>query len=232
MRVAIAEDGALFREGLELLLRQAGLEVVLSVGTADELLARLAGDDLPDAVILDIRMPPDFRDEGLVAAEDLKQRYPRLGVLVLSAYVETIYAIRLLTPGLPGVGYLLKDRVGNVEILRDALRRVSAGEQVVDADVVGRLLAARRRDTELGALTPREHETLRHLAEGRSNAGIGQLMNLSAKTVETHVANLFAKLNLQTSGDDNRRVLATLVWLRVNPGAGPTEGTERKIHYT
>jgi DNA-binding NarL/FixJ family response regulator len=224
VRVAIADDGALFRAGLELLLRQAGLDVTLSVGTADELLARLPDDHLPDAVILDIRMPPNYSDEGLAAAEYLKQRHPRLGVLVLSAYVETVYAIRLLTPGLPGVGYMLKDRVGNVEVLHDALRRVSAGEQVVDADVVSRLLAARRRDTELGALTAREREVLRHMAEGRSNAGIGQQMNLAAKTVETHVANVFGKLKLQTSGDDNRRVLAVLAWLRVNPGAAPPGG--------
>jgi DNA-binding NarL/FixJ family response regulator len=217
VRLAIADDSALFRDGLRLLLEGAGLEVVLAAGTAAELIVRLPTDPLPDAVVLDIRMPPTFTDEGLIAAEELKRRHPGLGVLVLSAYDETVYAARLLALGPHGVGYLLKDRVGDIAALRDALERVTAGGQVIDADIVTRLLLRRQRGSELDALTPRERDVLRHMAEGRSNAGIGQKMSLAPKTIESHVASVFAKLRLPQSGDDNRRVRAVLAWLRVHP---------------
>jgi len=213
MRVALADDSALFRRGLAMLLSAAGVEVVAEARTGVELVERVAVDP-PDVVVLDIRMPPTFTDEGLATAEQLRTRHPGIGVLVLSTYAETPYAVRLLGSDSRGLGYLLKDRVDNAETLRDALVRLIAGESVIDPEIIARLLARQRTASTLRQLTGRERDVLRLMAEGRSNAGIGQKLCLSPKTVESHVASLFTKLRLPAAADDNRRVLAVLTWLR------------------
>ncbi|GIE99209.1 response regulator transcription factor [Paractinoplanes rishiriensis] len=213
MRVALADDSRLFRDGLAMMLTAAGIDVGARVGTGRELLAVVAADR-PDAVILDIRMPPSFTDEGLRTAEELHDRYPQVGVLVLSTYAESSYAARLLGERAGGVGYLLKDRVDDVGTLRDALQRVVRGEAVVDQEVVLGLLRSRRRAHELGRLSDREREVLRLMAQGRSNAGIGRHLHLTAKSVEAHVSSVFTKLDLYATADDNRRVRAVLAWLR------------------
>ncbi len=213
MRVALADDSALFRRGLATLLATSGVEVTAQVPSGAELLVAVAAD-LPDAVVLDLRMPPSFTDEGLVVAERLRARFPTLGILVLSTYAEVAYASRLLQTGTRHVGYLLKDRVEDSDALLDALRRVVAGESVVDADIVRRLLGRQRITQTVDQLTAREKEVLQLMAEGRSNAAIGKELYLSAKTVETHIAQVFAKLGLPQSSDDNRRVLAVLTYLR------------------
>ena len=213
MRVALADDSALFRRGLATLLAASGVEVTAAVPSGAELLVAVAADQ-PDAVVLDLRMPPSFTDEGLVAAEQLRARFPTLGILVLSTYAEVSYAARLLSTGPRHVGYLLKDRVEDSDALLDALRRIVAGESVVDPDIVSRLLGRSRRTTAVDQLTAREQDVLRAMAEGRSNAAIGKELFLSAKTVETHIAAVFSKLGLPQSSDDNRRVLAVLTYLR------------------
>jgi DNA-binding NarL/FixJ family response regulator len=213
VRVALADDSNLFRAGLRSLLTTAGITVAVEAGDAEELLAVIAADP-PDAVIMDVRMPPTYTDEGLVAAETLTTRHPGIGVLVLSTYSETAYAVRMLEGGGRGVGYLLKDRVDDVTALVDALQRVTAGQSVIDTDIVARLITQRRRSNEVACLTSRERDVLRHMAEGRSNAGIGQALGLAARTVEAHVASVFTKLHLAAGGDDNRRVLAVLKWMR------------------
>lgn len=213
MRVALADDSALFRKGLAALLDASGVEVTAAVASGAALVDAVAVD-LPDAVVLDLRMPPSFTDEGLVTAERLRARYPALGILVLSTYAEVSYAARLLQTGTRHVGYLLKDRVEDSEALLDALRRVVAGESVVDPDIVRRLLGRQRITQTVDQLTPREREVLQLMAEGRSNAAIGKELYLSAKTIETHIAQVFAKLGLPQSSDDNRRVLAVLTYLR------------------
>jgi DNA-binding NarL/FixJ family response regulator len=213
VRVALADDSALFRKGLAALLGASGVEVTAGVPSGAALLQAVAVD-LPDAVVLDLRMPPSFTDEGLVTAEQLRARYPELGVLVLSTYAEVAYAARLLQSGTRHVGYLLKDRVEDSDALLDALRRVVAGESVVDPDIVRRLMGRQRITQTVELLTPREREVLQLMAEGRSNAAIGKELYLSAKTVETHIAQVFAKLGLPQSSDDNRRVLAVLTYLR------------------
>ena len=213
MRVALADDSALFRKGLAALLGASGVEVTAGVPSGADLLNAVAVD-LPDAVVLDLRMPPSFTDEGLVTAEKLRARYPALGILVLSTYAEVAYAARLLQTGTRHVGYLLKDRVEDSDALLDALRRVVAGESVVDPSIVRRLLGRRRITQAVDQLTAREREVLQLMAEGRSNAAIGKELYLSAKTVETHIAQVFAKLGLPQSSDDNRRVLAVLTYLR------------------
>lgn len=212
MRVALADDSALFRQGLTLLLGAAGVEVTAQARTGQELLARIDNHP-PDVVILDIRMPPTFTDEGLQAAEIVRSRHPDVGILVLSTYTETPYAVRLLQACQGKVGYLLKDRVDDAAALLDALTRITAGESVIDPEIVTRLVARPRRSP-LSELTDRERDVLRLMAEGRSNAGIGQALFLSPKTIETHVASVFGKLNLPPASDDNRRVLAVLTWLR------------------
>ncbi|GIF62837.1 DNA-binding response regulator [Asanoa ishikariensis] len=216
MRVALADDSALFRTGLVLLLGAAGVEVTTQAGDGRSLLAAIAADE-PDAVLLDVRMPPSYTDEGLVVAEQVRLRHPRVGVLVLSTYARSSYATRLLGNGMSGLGYLLKDRVDDVATLRDALDRVVRGESVVDTEIVARLLDRQNGFRGLERLTGREREVLRLMAEGRSNKGIGQRLHLNAKTVESHVSAVFAKLGLHAAEDENRRVLAVLAWLRAAP---------------
>ena len=213
MRVALADDSALFRSGLARLLTGAGVTITGQAGDGVELL-RLVDADPPDAAIVDIRMPPTWSDEGLVAADQLRTRHPTIGVLVLSTYTDTVYAARLLGNDAGGLGYLLKDRVADIPELLDALTRITNGESVVDAEVVNRLVARRDQNRELTQLTNRERGILHEMAEGRSNAGIAQKLFLSRRTVENHVASVFVKLGLPPTADDNRRVLAVLAWLR------------------
>lgn len=223
MRVALADDSALFRNGLTLLLDGAGVQVGIQAGDGDELLARLArcpAEQWPDVVILDIRMPPTFSDEGLVVAERLKRAHPALGVLLLSTYALTGYAGRLFGTHAGGLGYLLKDRVDDVDALTDALERVAAGRLAIDEEIVAGLLAHRRKASELEILSARERSVVALMAEGRSNQGIGARLNLSPKTVENHIASIFAKLGLSNTSDDNRRVLAVVAWLRATIPAG------------
>jgi DNA-binding NarL/FixJ family response regulator len=208
----IAEDAVMMREGLVRLLSDRGHEVCAAVADAEALLAA-AGGHQPDVAVVDIRMPPTHSDEGLRAALELRRRYPRLGVLVFSQYIETRYASQLLAGGAAGVGYLLKDRVAEVAEFTDALARVGAGGTALDPEVVSQLLLASRRASGVSALTPREREVLALMAEGRSNAGIASALVLSAGAVEKHVASIFGKLGLPPSESDNRRVLAVLRYL-------------------
>jgi DNA-binding NarL/FixJ family response regulator len=212
MRIVICDDSALFRRGLALLLADVGVEVVDQARDTAQLYAALP-TCAPDAVILDIRMPPTFTDEGLTAAADLRRDHPHLGILVLSTYAETVYAIRLLETG-PGVGYLLKDRVDDATILRDAIERVTRGETVVDPDIVNRLFARRREQKVVDRLTERERHVLALMAEGRSNTAIARTMHLGEKTVESHITAVMTKLDLEPTPDNNRRVLAVLTWMR------------------
>jgi DNA-binding NarL/FixJ family response regulator len=215
VRVVLVDDLALFRKGLAALLEAIGVEVVGQAGTAEEGLTQVALTT-PYVVVMDIEMPPTFTDEGLVAARQLKERYPGIGVLVLSGHVRPAPAARLLDGQLNGVGYLLKQRVDDAEPLRDALDRIRRGELVLDSDVVQALLRRRQNAQPLAELSSREREVLALMAEGRSNAGIAQNMNLAVKTVEKSVASIFIRLELQTDTDDNRRVLAVLAWLRAS----------------
>jgi DNA-binding NarL/FixJ family response regulator len=221
VRIGIAEDSALFREGLEMQLTRLGLEIVISAHTGDELLARAEQHPI-DAAILDVRMPPTFTDEGLRTAEQLAARHPGTGILVLSAYAELAYATRLFADGTGHRGFLLKDRVDNAAALRDALERVRRGESVIDDTLIARLLGRQRQLSRLDVLTERERLVLQHMAEGRSNAGIAAIMALAEKTIESYVARIFAKLSLTGTQDTNRRVLAVLAWLRSSPlASGP-----------
>jgi DNA-binding NarL/FixJ family response regulator len=212
VRVVIAEDAVMMREGLVRLLSDRGHEVCAAVADPEALLAA-AGRHQPDVAVVDIRMPPTHTDEGLRAALELRRRHPYLGVLVFSQYIETRYASQLLAGGAAGVGYLLKDRVADVAEFTDALARVGAGGTALDPEVVSQLLLASRRASGVSALTPREREVLALMAEGRSNAGIASALVLSAGAVEKHVAGIFGKLGLPPSGNDNRRVLAVLRYL-------------------
>jgi len=216
MRVAIADDSGLFREGLALLLETAGVEVAAQARSGEELFAVLPklGEAALDAVVLDIRMPPTFTDEGIRAAHQVRRERPGVGVLVLSTYAETAYAVQLLEQGARGLGYLLKDRVDDAGSLREALERVVGGETVVDPQIVERLLRRRSGAPAVEKLSEREREVLTLMAEGRSNAGIARRLHLGLKTVEGHVANIFMRLELNSDSDDNRRVLAVLSWLR------------------
>jgi DNA-binding NarL/FixJ family response regulator len=213
MRVVIADDSMLQREGLARLLTEAGFEVVGTMATADELLARI-GLLRPDVAIVDIRMPPTHTDEGIVAAQGIRRSHPGVGVLMLSQYLESGYAARLLEEVPEAAGYLLKDRVSDIAVLADALRRVGEGECVVDPTIVSRLMHRPRQHDPLDQLTERELEVLALMAEGRSNHAIGQSLYLSPKTVEFHVRLIFQKLGLEQSADDHRRVLAVLAFLR------------------
>ena len=212
MRVMIADDSLLFREGLASVLRASGVEVVASTGTADDLIERIAADP-PDVAILDIRMPPTHTHEGLAAAAVIGERFADVGVLVLSQYVETHYALQLVSEAPRGVGYLLKDHVVHLDELTDALRRVAAGGLVVDPSVVAQLVNRPRTRNPVDELTDREREVLGLMAQGRSNAAIGSRLFLSEKTVEAHIRSIFTKLDLVVTSDDNRRVCAVLAYL-------------------
>jgi DNA-binding NarL/FixJ family response regulator len=209
MRVVIAEDLALLRDGLVRLLRDNGFEVVGAVGDADALV-HAARRERPDVAIVDIRLPPTFRDEGLRAALELRRTVPETAILVVSQYVEHAYATELLAEGGGGVGYLLKDRIMNVDDFVEAVRRVAAGGTALDAEAVAQLVSRRG---PLDALSPREREVLALMAEGRSNAGIASSLVLSLGAVEKHIASIFSKLRLPPSPDDHRRVLAVLAYL-------------------
>jgi DNA-binding NarL/FixJ family response regulator len=213
LRVALAEDSFLLRQGVARLLEDTGFEVAWQAGDADELLARAAADP-PDVALVDIRMPPTFSDEGLRAARALADSAPEVGVLILSQYVETDFAYEILAGESPGRGYLLKDRVSDLDAFADAVRRVGEGGSVVDPEVVDALLKRQRAATPLDALTEREREVLALMAEGRSNQAIGDRIHLSPKTIETHVHAIFTKLGLEPTPDDHRRVLAVVTYLR------------------
>ena len=213
MRIVIADDAVLVREGVAHLLIENGLEVVDQVGDADALLVAVR-DTRPDVALVDIRMPPTYTDEGLQAAREIRMRYPQTAVLVLSQHLELEYALRLVQERPESVGYLMKERVGRVQQLIDALERVAAGECVVDRAVVDELLASRREVDPIAQLTPREKEILALMAEGRSNQGICHALWLSPKTVETHIRAAFSKLGIKGASEDNRRVLAVLAYLR------------------
>ncbi|GLY14406.1 response regulator transcription factor [Kineosporia rhizophila] len=214
----MADDSTLFRGGLRLLLSQVGVEVCLEAGNGDELLAGIA-EARPEVAILDIRMPPTYTREGLQTAARIREIDPGIGVLILSTYAETTYAAELFANGSSGRGYMLKDRVDDVATLRDALVRLAAGESLVDTTLVDSLIGHSRRQDALAALTVRERQVLRQMAEGRSNAGVASVLNLSHKTVENYAASIFGKLDIPAGSDDNRRVLAVLSWLRAGPGA-------------
>jgi DNA-binding NarL/FixJ family response regulator len=213
MRVVIADDAPLIREGVARLLTENGLEVVAQADDAVSLLICVR-DLRPDVALVDVRMPPTHTDEGLRAAGEIRSRYPATAVLVLSQHLEPEYALRLVDDRPERTGYLLKERVGRVEQLLDAVQRVAAGECVVDRAVVEELLARRREADPLEELTPREREILALIAEGRSNQGICHTLWLSPKTVETHIRGAFAKLGIKAAPEDNRRVLAVLAYLR------------------
>jgi DNA-binding NarL/FixJ family response regulator len=212
MRIVIAEDAAVLRDGLVELLTRRGHQVVAAVADGDALRAAVA-EHHPDVAVVDIRMPPTHTDEGLRAAIALRRDHPRLGVLVFSQYIETRYAAQLLAGRADGVGYLLKDRVAEVRDFVDALTRVAAGETVLDPEVVTHLLGASRRGGALDTLTDREREVLALMAEGRSNTAIATTLVLTQGAVEKHVTSIFAKLGLPPSHDDHRRVLAVLRYL-------------------
>ncbi|MGH3764719.1 MAG: response regulator transcription factor [Pseudonocardiaceae bacterium] len=211
MRVVLAEDSLLLREGLVRLLDEAGAEVVAAVGDGDALIDAVQVLR-PDVAVVDVRMPPSFTDEGLRAALEIRRRVPATGILVLSQYVEESYAADLLAAG-GGVGYLLKDRVSKLAELSDALARVAGGGTVLDPEVVSALLTHRRRRDPLGALSPREREVLALMAEGRTNTAIGRTLVITSGAVEKHISSIFGKLGLSPSGDDHRRVMAVLTWL-------------------
>jgi DNA-binding NarL/FixJ family response regulator len=215
MRVVIAEDLALLREGIVALLRENSIEVVAQVEDGPALLRAIAGHH-PDLAIIDVRLPPTFTDEGLRAAIEARHRQPELGVLVLSQYVETAYASELIGENTAGIGYLLKERVGDVRAFLDALESVAAGGTVLDRQVVTQLLSQRNgSDDALSALTAREREVLELMAEGRSNAAIAESLVVTPGAVEKHITNIYAKLDLSACGVDHRRVLAVLTYLRL-----------------
>lgn len=216
MRVVIAEDAVLLREGLARLLETAGIEVVDTVGDAEALL-RSAEQHRPDLAIIDVRMPPDHTDEGIRAALVLRRQWPSTAILMLSQYVEERYAVDLLTGQMRGVGYLLKDRVADVTEFLDALHRVVGGGTALDPEVVSQLLV-RRRDDPLDRLSPRERDVLALMAEGRSNAGIAAALVLSDSAVSKHISSIFTKLDVPPADNDNRRVLAVLQFLQVREG--------------
>jgi DNA-binding NarL/FixJ family response regulator len=213
MRVVIADDNLLIRDGLASLLRDAGIDVVAQAASGDDLMLKVSSYR-PDVAIVDIRMPPTHTDEGLRAAEEIRRRYPDVGILILSQHVEVGIASRLLSESAAGIGYLLKDRVTNLEDFTGALRRVAAGGSALDPQVVSQLLTKGRgaNDT-LVSLTPREHEVLTLVAEGRSNKGIGERLVITERAVQKHVTSIFMKLDLPPSDDDHRRILAVLAYV-------------------
>jgi DNA-binding NarL/FixJ family response regulator len=213
MRVVIAEDSVLLREGLERLLNENGLEVIGSCETAPDLLGKVRSFE-PDVVIVDIRLPPTHNDEGMRAALEIRARHPAVGVLVLSQYVELGLAMQLLAESAEGVGYLLKDRISDVKEFVSAVQRVAAGGSAIDPIIVSTLLSKRRSDDPLDELTPREREVLELMAEGRSNQGIADKLVITLRAVEKYVSSIFGKLGLPSAGTDSRRVLAVLLYLR------------------
>ena len=208
----LADDSVLFREGLASVLSAAGFEVLAQVGDADELLAQVRVDP-PDVAVVDVRMPPTNTTEGLLAAAIIRREHPRTGVLVLSQYVETHYALSLIEDAPRGAGYLLKDRVGDLDELVDAIRRIAAGGLVIDPSVVAQLVGRRRIRDPLESLSERERAVLSCMAQGRSNHAISSSLFLSEKTVEAHIRNIFTRLDLPVTTEDNRRVLAVLRYL-------------------
>jgi len=215
VRVVVAEDSVLLREGIAHLLEDAGFEVVGQAGTAEELILKVRSYH-PDVAVVDIRMPPTQTDEGLRAAKTIRQELPQTGVLVLSAYLESEYALELLSDSAEGVGYLLKDRVADVDQFLSAVRRVGEGGSALDPEIVSRLVGRRRREDPIAGLTPREREVLALMAEGLSNAAVAAKLVVTERAVEKHVTSIFAKLRLPASRDQHRRVLAVLAFLRAD----------------
>jgi DNA-binding NarL/FixJ family response regulator len=213
VRVVIADDEVLLRDGVARLLEDAGIEVAGRCGDAETLL-RMVDARRPDVALVDVRMPPNHTDEGLLAAQEIRRRHPDVGVLVLSHHLESRYAMQLLEEVPERAGYLLKERVSDVAVLTDALRRIDEGECVVDPTIVRRLVDRKRARTELDDLTERERNVLALIAEGHSNAAIGEQLFLARKTVEAHISQIFLKLDLRDLPHSHRRVLAVLAWLR------------------
>src|ERR671910_249066 len=213
IRVVIADDSVLLREGLARLLEEYGFEVAGQAGDAEDLL-RKVGAHKPDVAVVDVRMPPTHTDEGLRAAHRIRKEHPSTGVLVLSQYVEEAYALELLSQSTESTGYLLKDRVADVDSFTDAVRRVAGGGSALDPEVVALLLGRRRREDPLQSITPREREVLGLMAEGRSNAANAEALVVTERAVEKHVTSIFTKLGLPRDAEDHRRVLAVLTYLR------------------
>ena len=213
MKVVIADDAVLLREGIAQLLTAKGFDVVGQCGTPDELMLKVRSYS-PDVAVVDIRMPPTNTDEGLRAAKEIREKYPETGVLVLSQYVETEYAMELLAEGAEGVGYLLKDRVSDIDEFAAAVRRVAEGGSALDPAIVSQLVGRRRADDPLDQLTAREREVLELMAEGRSNRAISERLFVTERAVEKHVTSIFGKLRLPADAADHRRVLAVLTYLR------------------
>ncbi len=212
MRVVLADDSVLLREGIARLLTEAGFDVVGQSGDAEDLLLKIRSYS-PDVAIVDIRMPPTNTTEGLEAAKQIRELYPSVGVLLLSQHIEAGYALELLQDNAEGVGYLLKDRVADVSEFADAVRRVGEGGSALDPAVVSRLVGRRRVDDPLADLTPREREVLELIAQGRSNQAIAERLVVTPRAVEKHVTSIFGKLRLSATADDHRRVLAAIVFL-------------------
>jgi DNA-binding NarL/FixJ family response regulator len=213
VRVVIGEDDVLLREGISRLLEEAGFQVVAQTGDAEDFLRRSLGLR-PDVVVVDIQMPPDHEDDGLRAAHELRRQRPEIGVVVLSQYFEEHYMVELIGDRPEGVGYLLKERVGNVEAFTDAVERVASGGSALDPEVVARMLGRRRTDGPLGRLSPRELDVLAAMAEGKSNRGIAESLVVTQAAVEKHVTGIFQKLELTPAAAEHRRVLAVLTYLR------------------
>jgi DNA-binding NarL/FixJ family response regulator len=223
MRVVIGEDSALFREGLARLLEDAGHDVVAKAGDAPSLVTAVKAEE-PDLAVIDIRMPPDRTDDGARAARELRALMPELGIVLLSQHLENRHSVELVAGGY--FGYLLKDRVFDVDDFLDALRRVASGGSALDPEVVGTLMGRNRAVDPLEQLTPREREVLALMAEGRTNAGIAARLWLTDRTVETHVTSILSKLGLHESADEHRRVLAVLTFLGLRPGAEKSDGQD------
>jgi len=215
LRVVIAEDSVLLREGLARLLGESGFDVAAQAGDAEDLLLKVNAHK-PDVAVVDVRMPPTHTDEGLQAARTIRASHPKTAVLVLSAYVDEASAMDLLSESTERTGYLLKDRVADIDSFTDAVRRVAGGGSALDPEVVGLLLGRRRREDPLDALTPREREVLGLMAEGRSNAAIAEQLVVTERAVEKHVTSIFTKLDLSPTVEDHRRVLAVLAYLRAS----------------